>query len=162
MENNNKGKLYHSSVWEDVILCIGTSFFTASFNWDCYISDKLMSVVRVAALIVMLVCWWSLSFFNGLRMRKSFAVAACCFHVLPPLIYVAVSKIDILKFSDAGLLFSEAAVVFTMYPYKELEEAMGFNGMYFSAIMAVLCLLLYSAGYVYTKIIVLGDSEEIE
>ena len=162
MDNKVKGEFYHSAVSEDIILCIGTSFFTAAFNWDCYISDKIMSVVRIVALIIMLVCWWSLSFFNGLRMRKSFAAAACCFHMLLPLIYAAVSHIYILKFSDAGLLFSEAAVVFTKYPYKELEEATGFNGMYFSAFMAVLCLLLYSAGYVYTKIIVLGDSEETE
>lgn len=73
------------------------------------------------------------------------------FHLAPPLWTVTAGRLRAVKFSDAGILAGEISNIISRLPYIQLENASGFNGMLFSAAMAVICLMLFTAGYIYTR-----------
>lgn len=148
-EGKKKG-FYSSSMPEDMIICAGASYCTAAFCCDNYLPENVMTAVRIASLCIMALCWWWLSFFNGLRKRKSFAVFSGAFNLLPPVLVFLINRFKTLKFSDLGILTSEISRIISRFPYKILENVSGINGMFFSAAMAVICLMLFSAGYIYT------------
>ncbi len=155
--DSNKS-LYPSSASEDYLLCAAASYFTGAFAYDFYLSERFMPAVRSGAFLIMLICWTAMSFFNGLRLRKRFAAAAVLHHLALPCAAFALEN-SAFRFSDLNLVVSEFAAVITRFPYSLPEKAFGISGMYFSAITAALCLLTFTAGYIYTKKIIFKSAE---
>lgn len=142
---------YSSKVYEDLLLCMGASYFTAAFNYDFYISGSIFTVGRYLSLALMLFCWVTMSFTNGLRQRKSFIVGALCWNAGLPIVKILFTSVRALKFSKAGLVIKDIVMILNEYPYYYVEENFNISGLYVSAILAVVCLLLFAAGYYYTK-----------
>lgn len=144
-------KIYPSSVSEDILLCSGAVYASAAFATDLYILESVMLYVRPLWLVASIVIWCVLSFTNGLRLRKSFMLLSLAANAFPPMIFFIIGRVRIFKFSDIGILLSEISKIISRFPYLTLEEKTGINGMYFSLLTEVMCLLLFAAGYVYTK-----------
>lgn len=151
-----KLSFYRSSVREDIALCLCVSYASACAGRDEYIPDEAAGIVRGGAAVLVLVCWFAVSFINGLRMRKKFAIGMCLWLILPPVIQLAVQWIRPLKFSDIGLVADKLCQICSRLPFSELERAMGINGNIFSVMTALLGLMLFGAGYLYTKKMIQG------
>lgn len=146
-----KFSLYPSSLAEDSALCICSFAFTAAFYGDNYLSAEIMEPVRTASLVIMALCWFVLSFFNGLRLRKGFTAAAALCFALPPAGELICANTRLLKFSDPGLLAREIYRYYTALVFSGIEEAMGISPAVSSFCMLGLCLMLFGAGFIYTK-----------
>ena len=142
---------FPSKVYEDLLLCMASSYFTAAFNYDFYISGRIFDIGRYLSLALMIFCWISMSFTNGLKLRRSFVVGAVLWNGGLPLLKIIFSGIRALKFSEAGLVINDLVMVLCEFPYYYAEKKFGINGLYISAVLAVVCLLLFAAGYLYTK-----------
>lgn len=152
-------KIYHSSVYEDILICAGAVYASAAFATDLYIPESIMLYVRPLWLVTAILIWCVLSFTNGLRLRRSFMLLSLAANALPPLISFIIGRVRILKFSDIGILLSEISKIISRFPYLPLEEKTGINGMFFSILTEVMCLLLFAAGYVYTKKTILASRD---
>lgn len=161
MDNKGKG-IYPSSVTEDLIICMGAVYFTAAFCCDEYLTGKIMTLIRLVSTAAMLLCWFGMSFFNGIRMRKSFAVISSVFLLFPVAVFMLYEKVRIFRFSDIGLIAKKAAEITGVYPYLETERITGINGIYISALLCGVCLALFISGYYYTKINIIGDKRSDE
>ncbi|MGN0636918.1 MAG: hypothetical protein ACI4J0_00970 [Huintestinicola sp.] len=151
-----KLSFYPSTVTEDMALCLCVSYVSACAGRDDFIPDEAAGALRGAAAVLVLVCWFVMSFLNGLRMRKRFALGMCLWLTLPPAIQLGVSGIRVIKFSDIGLAADKLCLIISRLPFAELEKAMGINGNIFSVMTAVLGLMLFGAGYLYTKKMIQG------
>lgn len=153
MSDAKKTKLlsYPSKVYEDLLLCMAASYFTAAFNYDFYISGRIFDIGRWLCLALMLFCWASMSFTNGLKMRKSFIIGAFLWNGGLPLLKLLFMSVRSLKFSAAGLVIDKAVMILDEFPYYFIEKKFNINGLYVSVFMTVLYLLLFAAGYYYTK-----------
>lgn len=151
-----KLSFYHSSVSEDIALCLCVSYLSACVGRDDFIPDEAAGLVRGCAAVLVLMCWFAMSFINGLRMRKKFALGMCLWLTLPPVIQLAVQGIRMLEFSDIGLAADKLCQISSRLPFAVLEEAMGINGNIFSVMTAFLGLMLFGAGYLYTKKMIQG------
>ena len=80
----------------------------------------------------------------------------CLWLWVPPLIQLGISLVRPLKFSDMGLLADKLCQIITRLPFAQLESVTGINGNIFSAMTALLGLMLFGAGYLYTKKIIQG------
>lgn len=142
---------YPSSAAEDILLCMGVSYFSACMGRDDYLPEEAAGFIRGGAMILCLLCWFVTAFFNGLRMRKSFAAGMCLCLVLPPVIGLGASGIRAVRFSEWGIAAEKLCSILSRLPYVELEKALGINGNAVSVMTAVLGLMLFGAGYLYTK-----------
>lgn len=149
-----KLSFYPSSAAEDIALCLCVSYASACAGRDDFIPEEMWGTVRGGAAVLTMLCWLTLSFINGLRMKKSFAGGMCICLWLPPVIQLGISLIRPLKFSDIGLLTDKLCQIITRFPFAQLESVTGINGNIFSAMTAALGLLLFAAGYLYTKRII--------
>ncbi len=153
-------RFYNSSLAEDLLLCTGAMYASAAFSTDLYIPESIMKYVRPLWLVAAMSIWCVLSFINGLRLRKGFLPASLGVNAAVPLIFLLTDKIRVLKFSDIGIFLREASKIISRFPYLSLEEKTGINGMYFSVLTEIMCLLLFAAGYVYTKRTILAPQKK--
>lgn len=137
-------------------LCLCVSYVSACAVRDDFIPDEAAGLLRGAAAVLTLVCWFSMAFLNGLRMRKPFALGMSLWLILPSVIQLAVSGIRAIKFSDMGLALDKLCLIISRLPFAELERASGINGNIFSVMTALLGLMLFGAGYLYTKKMIQG------
>lgn len=151
-----KLSFYQSSVTEDIALCLCVSYVSACVGRDDMIPDEAAGLVRGAAAVLVLVCWFAASFLNGLRMRKHFAGAMCMWLVIPPVVQLLISRVSTLKFSEIGLAADKLCRIISRLPFSEIENASGINGNLFSVMTAALGLTLFGAGYLYTKKMIQG------
>ena len=151
-----KLSFYPSSAAEDIALCLCVSYSSACVGRDDFIPEEYRGLLRGGMVLLAMLCWLTLSFINGLRMKKRFAAGMCICLWLPPVIQLGISLIRPLKFSDAGLLADKACQIITRLPFAQLESVTGINGNIFSVLTAALGLLLFGAGYLYTKKIIQG------
>lgn len=151
-----KLSFYPSSVAEDMALCLCVSYVSACAGRDDFIPDEAAGVLRGAAAVLTLVCWFVMSFLNGLRMRKGFALGMSLWLTLSPVTGLLISGIRTLKFSDIGLAADKLCQICSRLPFSELERASGINGNIFSVMTALLGLMLFGAGYLYTKNMIQG------
>lgn len=146
-----KLSFYPSSAAEDIALCLCMSYTSACVGRDDFIPEEYRGLLRGAVMLIAMLCWFTLSLINGLRMKKRFAAGMCICLWLPPVIQLEISLIRPLKFSDGGLLTDKACRIITRLPFAQLESVTGINGNIFSAMTALLGLMLFGAGYLYTK-----------
>lgn len=151
-----KLSFYPSSPAEDIALCLCVSYLSACAGRDDFIPHEAAAFVRGAAAVLVLVCWFAAAFFNGLRMRKKFALGMCLWLCLPPVIQLITSGVRVLKFSGIGLAADKICALITRLPLAELEKASGINGNIFSVMTAAHGLMLFGAGYLYTKKMIQG------
>ncbi|MGN1101793.1 MAG: hypothetical protein ACI4RG_06340 [Huintestinicola sp.] len=151
-----KLSFYPSTVTEDMALCLCVSYVSACVVRDDFIPDEAAGLLRGGAAVLTLVCWFSMAFLNGLRMRKGFALGMSLWLMLPSVIRLGVSGIRAIKFSDMGLAADKLCLIISRFPFAELERVSGINGNIFSVMTAVLGLMLFGAGYLYTKKMIQG------
>ncbi|WP_432651519.1 hypothetical protein [Huintestinicola sp.] len=151
-----KLSFYPSSVTEDIALCLCVSYVSACAGRDDLIPDEAAGFLRGGAAVLTLVCWFAASFINGLRMRKKFALGMCLWLGVPTAIQLLISEVRAFKFSDIGLAADKLCQIISRLPFAELERAMGINGNIFSAMTALFGLMLFGAGYLYTKKMIQG------
>lgn len=151
-----KLSFYPSSVSEDIALCLCVSYVSACAGRDDFIPGEAAGFLKGGAAVLALVCWFVTAFINGLRMRKPFALGMCLWLTLPTAIQLAVQGIRTLKFSDIGLAADKLCQICSRLPFAELERASGINGNIFSVMTALLGLMLFGAGYLYTKKMIQG------
>ena len=151
-----KLSFYPSSAAEDIALCLCMSYASACVGRDEFIPEEYRGLFSGTMIILTMLCWLTLSFINGLRMKKRFAAGMCICLWIPPVIQLLISLIRPLKFSDMGLLADKLCQIITRLPFAQLESVTGINGNIFSAMTALLGLMLFGAGYLYTKKIIQG------
>ena len=151
-----KLSFYPSSVAEDIALCLCMSYASACVGRDDFIPEEYRGLLRGGMIVLAMLCWFTLSFINGLRMKKRFAAGMCICLWVPPVIQLSIALIRPLKFSDMGLLADKLCQIITRLPFAQLESVTGINGNIFSAMTALLGLMLFGAGYLYTKKIIQG------
>lgn len=156
----DKKGLYPSRIYEDILMCVAASYFTACFSYDFYISGRLFTVLRVISLCFMLLCWMGLSLMNGLRMRKSFIAAALLWNTGLPLMSFICKNIESVGFTKIGIFIRNMTSVLCEYPYYEVMRRFNISGYVISFVLSAVCLLLFAAGYIYTKKIILSDDIE--
>jgi len=154
-----KLSFYQSRTGEDIALCMCVSYLSACTGRDDYIPEVFRESVRGGAVILLLLCWLCISFANGLRMRKGYAVGMCLCLTVPCAVGAVISAVSELRFSSAGILLDDICEVMGRLPYAELERISGINGNIFSVMTAGLSLLLFGAGYLYTKSLINNDCE---
>ena len=151
-----KLSFYPSSVSEDIVLCLCVSYVSACAGRDDFINDEAAGFLKGGAAVLVLVCWFVTAFINGLRMRKPFALSMSVWLICPTLIQLAVREIRTLKFSDFGLAADKLCQICSRLPFAELERVSGISGNIFSVMTALLGLMLFGAGYLYTKKMIKG------
>lgn len=151
-----KLSFYPSSAAEDIALCLCMSYASVCVGRDDHIPEEYRGLLRGGMVLLAMLCWLTLSFINGLRMKKRFAAGMCICLWVPPVIQLSISLIRPLKFSDVGLIADKLCQVITRLPFAQLESVTGINGNIFSAMTALLGLMLFGAGYLYTKKIIQG------
>lgn len=156
-----KLSFYPSSAAEDIAFCLCMSYASACVGRDEFIPEEYRGLLSGTMIILTMLCWLTLSFINGLRMKKSFAAGMCLWLWVPPLIQLFVSLVRPLKFSDIGLFADKLCQIITRLPFARLESVTGINGNIFSAMTAFLGLMLFGAGYLYTKKIIGFERNDI-
>ena len=151
-----KLSFYPSSAAEDIALCLCVSYASVCVGIDDFITEEYRGLLRGGMVLLAMLCWLTLSFINGLRMKKCFAAGMCICLWIPPVIQLGISLIRPLKFSDMGLLADKLCQIITRLPFAQLESVTGINGNIFSAMTALLGLMLFGSGYLYTKKIIQG------
>ena len=146
-----KLSFYPSSVSEDIVLCLGVTFLSACMSRDEYLPEAAAEIIRSGAMLLCILCWLAMAFLNGLRMRKRFAAGMCLCLILPPVIQLAVNNIRAIGFSEWGIAADKLCQLFSRLPYSELEKASGLSGNIISVLTAAMGLMLFGAGYLYTK-----------
>lgn len=132
-------------------MCMAASYFTAAFNYDFYISGRIFDIGRYLCLALMVFCWSAMSFTNGIRQRKGFIIGALVWNAGLPVLKWIFTGTRALKFTNAGLLIRDTVAILNEYPYYHLEKSLNISGLIISAVLAVLYLLLFVAGYYYKK-----------
>ncbi len=141
---------YPSSVFEDIALCLGINFLSACLGRDDHLPAGSAGIIRSGAMLLCILCWLVISFFNGLRMRGRFAAGMCVCLVLPPVIQLA-AGLRTFGFSLWGIAADKLCRIISKLPFAELERVSGINGNIISVTTAVMGLMLFGAGYLYTK-----------
>lgn len=150
-DKTNKRHGYASKTYEDVILCMAASYFTAAFNYDFYISGGIFDVGRYLSLALMLFCWTAMSLTNGLKRRYGFIACAVMWNAGFPFLKWLCVSVRALKFSKAGLAVKDTVMILNEFPYYYLEKRFDISGSVFSVMLAAACLLLFAAGLVCSK-----------
>lgn len=145
-----KFSFYPSSVPEDILLCLGITYLSACVGRDDFIPEAMAGIIRSGAMLLCILCWLVTAFFNGLRMRRRFAAGMCLCLILPPVIQLG-SVIRAFRFSEWGIAADKLCQIISRLPYMALEKVSGINGYFISVTTAVMGLMLFGAGYFYTK-----------
>ena len=83
----------------------------------------------------------------------------CLCLTAPCAVGAVISAVSELRFSAAGILLGDICELLGRLPFYELERISGINGNIFSVMTAGLSLLLFGAGYLYTKSLMNNDCE---
>ncbi|MCI7768074.1 MAG: hypothetical protein MSJ26_08890 [Oscillospiraceae bacterium] len=141
---------YPSGTAEDIAICLGVTYLSACLGRDDHLPSEAAGMIRCGAMLLCMLCWLVMAFISGLRMRRRFAAGMCICLVLPAALQPLMG-IRAVKFSAWGIAADKLCRIISRLPFAELERASGINGNVFSVLTAAMGLLLFGAGYFYTK-----------
>ncbi|MGN0641713.1 MAG: hypothetical protein ACI4JJ_01085 [Huintestinicola sp.] len=166
MDSNNfspekRSILYDGKVYEDLLFCFAAVYACGMFCNDRYLSDSVMNIVKPLTSVLMLLCLMIMSFINGCRHRKSFAIWSVCFWLIP-LGVITLSAAEPFKFEVAAMTASAFARLLVLYPFGWLSEVTRLPNRLFPVIISVLTLAMFISGYIYTARLIRSIGSEAE
>jgi len=135
----------HSSIG-NALVCIAVTLAFVFWRFEGYISHRIMSLLLAAAAVMMIFCWFGLSFVSGLLDRCGFAVFTALFWNAPPVICLLADRMTPRTFSAALYLAGKYSELLVPYSLGGLPIFKNMDYVTSAAAFSGICLMTYLAG----------------
>lgn len=134
----------NSSLFRDIMLCIGITAACAIFGFDTFVSDRVIIPIRVIVLLLMALNWCVCSYRSGGRRRGGFALFAGIYWIVPTLVmfFTGASGSESRIVAAAG----EIARILVFYPFSFIAAKAEIPEWVFSASMLGMITAMYIIG----------------
>lgn len=125
------------------------TFTAGCMCFEKYMPEAFSSVYSTAVIIICLCVWLVLSFVSGAKKKWEFAVFSAIFWIVPQvIIYMANDGPEFCRKSITMYLLSEFSDIIINSTATKICDVIGVGTIAFTAIMILLCVFSFFAGYI--------------
>lgn len=153
VEKNTNIQQNSYSLLSNMFLVSIITFTAGCMCFEKYMPETFSSIYSTAVIIICLCVWLVLSFISGAKKKWGFAVFSAIFWIIPQvIIYMANDGPEFCRKSITMYLLSEFSDIIINSTATKICDVIGVGTIAFTAIVVLLCVFSFFAGYlVYDK-----------
>lgn len=143
----------------NALTCAAITLVFVFWRFEGYLSPSIMSLMTKGAALLMIFCWFSMSFSSGLLERCSFAIFTALFWNIPSVVCLWADSMTPRSFNSALYLAGEYSRLLVPYSLGGLPIFSSMDYVTSAAVFSGVCLIIYISGMLSLKARTLPDSK---